>query len=78
MTKKTPSDRAILSARVTEDSAEGWHSFCEKNGVSLSAIIEVTGLELLNEQSPPIEPMRQRLVTEARAVDIQRRARKRS
>ena len=78
MTKKTPAPRAILSARVSEDSAEGWHSFCDKNGVSLSAIIEVTGLELLNEQSPPIEPMRQRLVAEARTIDIQRRTRRKT
>ena len=77
MTKKNPS-RAIISARVSEESAEGWHSFCNKNGVSLSAIIEVTGLELMNEQAPPKEPMRQRLVHEARMVDIQRRTRRKT
>lgn len=46
-----------------------------QNGVSLTALIEVAGLQLAEETHPPQIPARVRMVEEARQVDIARRNR---
>ena len=66
-----------ISVKVSKDSAEGWKGFCDKNGVTLSAFIEVAGLMLVDETVPPTVKERARMVEKAREVDRTRRVRKR-
>lgn len=73
---KKVSPEITLSVKVTANSAEGWKGFCEKNGITLSAFIEVAGLQLLNETAPPTIKERQVMVEKAREIDQKRRIRK--
>lgn len=72
------SEREVLSAKVSSQAAEGWRSFCLAHGVSLTAMLEVAGLELAAETMPPSEEGRLRMVLKAREVDMRRRSRKRT
>jgi hypothetical protein len=66
--------REILSAKISKRSAEG---FCHGNGISLTAMIEVAGLQLADEQVPPRIEARVEMVKQAREIDIERRSRRR-
>ena len=68
--------RVVISAKVSQESADGWRDFCELNGVSISAMLEVAGLHLAEETFPPSLPERQEMVDRARAIDNARRARR--
>ena len=68
--------KVVLSAKVTKEAAEGWKNFCDNNGITLSAFIEVAGLQLANESAPPNVYERQLMVEQARKIDQQRRSRK--
>ena len=70
--------RKIVSAKLSKEAAEGWQKFCHANGVSLSAMMEVAGLQLGEEDSPPRNPTRVGMVELARSIDIERRSRSRS
>lgn len=67
-----------LSVKVSQASADGWKSFCKDNGITLSAFIEVAGLQLLNESYPPKVRERQKMVKLAQEIDQQRRIRSKS
>ena len=69
-------DREVISAKVSQNSAAGWRKFCEQNGVSLAALLEVAGLQLADEANPLAAIERIDMVEEARAIDIQRRSRR--
>ncbi|MDJ0640177.1 MAG: hypothetical protein QNJ20_15215 [Paracoccaceae bacterium] len=69
-------DREVISAKVSQGSAAGWRKFCEDNGVSLAALLEVAGLHLADETNPPTTTERIEMIEEARAIDIQRRSRR--
>lgn len=69
-------EREVLSAKISKESADGWKKFCHGNGVSLTAMIEVAGLQLAEEQVPPKVEARKQMVELAREVDIARRSRK--
>ena len=69
------SERKVISAKISTRSLEGWRTFCMKNGVSLTALIEVAGLQLAEESHPPTVQARVRMVEDARKVDIERRTR---
>ena len=66
--------KKIISAKVSLESADGFTDFCKSNGISLSAFLEVAGLDLKEETTPP-SPVRQRVVERAREVDQLRRRR---
>ena len=70
------SDKKVISAKISKESADGWRDFCHDNGVSLTALIEVAGLQLAQETHPPTVQARVKMVEEARRVDIERRARR--
>ena len=73
--KRSPN--ITISAKVSAESAQGWKKFCSDNGITLSAFIEVAGLQLLGETAPPIVEERQIMVEKARQIDQERRIRKR-
>jgi len=70
--------REVLSAKISKPAAEGWKRFCRGNGISLTAMIEVAGLQLGEEQVPPGIQARVDMVDLAREIDIARRSRKRN
>lgn len=70
-----PENREVISAKISAASAAGWREFCYQHGVSLTAMLEVEGLELAAENSAPSKA-RQDLIAKARLVDRIRRARK--
>ena len=70
------SDKKVISAKISKESADGWRDFCHDNGVSLTALIEVAGLQLAQETNPPTIEARVKMVEEARRVDIDRRMRR--
>lgn len=69
-------ERVVITAKISRESAEGWRHFCDGNGVSLTAMLEVAGLELAEETLPPTLEARRRMAENAREVDRQRRVRK--
>lgn len=71
-----PDDREILTAKISRQAAAGWRNFCDSNGVSITALIEVAGKELAAETMPPTVEARQRMIIQAREVDRLRRSRK--
>jgi len=68
----------VISAKIAGRAARGWRDFCERNGVSVTAMLEVAGLELEGETSPPTVEARQRMVEAARELDMRRRRRRSS
>ena len=68
--------RETLTAKISTESARGWKDFCNSNGISLTAMIEVAGLELAQETNPPTVQARISMIEKARAIDIARRSRK--
>ena len=70
--------RVVISGRVSQESADGWRSFCEGNGISLAAFLEAAGRVLGNETVPPSVEERRRMVEAARKVDLDRRRRRHS
>ena len=76
MTKSNNSDpREVLSAKISSKSAAGWRDFCFAHGITLTAMLEIAGLELAKESNPPIEA-RQAMIEKAREMDRERRMRK--
>ncbi len=73
---KNNSPEITISVKVSTQSADGWKQFCNQNGITLSAFIEVAGLQLLGETAPPKVKARQEMVEMAREIDQLRRARK--
>ena len=69
-------ERVVITAKISSQSAAGWRNFCDQNGISLTAMLEVAGLELAEETAPPIVEARQKMVEAARVVDGSRRARR--
>lgn len=74
---ETADERMIVSGRVSAIAADGWRTFCEANGISLSGFLEAAGLALAKETFPPSIEARRALVEEARRVDLRRRSRRR-
>lgn len=72
-----PDDREILTAKVSRQAADGWREFCAANGVTITALIEVAGLDLAAETIPPTVEARVKMVQRARDVDLERRSRRR-
>lgn len=75
---KADEDREVISAKVSKQAAEGWRRFCHNNGISLTAMIEVAGIQLGDEEFPPRVQARVEMVNQAREIDIERRSRRRS
>ena len=73
---ETNEDRVVITAKISRESADGWRKFCDGNGMSLTAMLEVAGLELAEENIPPDVEARRRMVTKAREVDRLRRVRR--
>ena len=73
---KNTGPQITLSAKVSQQSANGWKDFCSQNGITLSAFLEVAGLQLVNETAPPKVEERVKMVELARQIDQQRRVRK--
>ena len=71
-----PQDREVLSAKISCEAANGWKNFCSANGVSVTAMLEVAGVELASETLPPTVEARKRMVEAAREIDRLRRVRK--
>ncbi len=74
--KKNHPPQVTLSVKVSNESADGWKSFCDANGITLSAFIEVAGQQLATESYPPKVEERKHMVELARNIDQQRRIRK--
>ncbi len=69
-------DRETLSAKITSDAYDGWRTFCHQNGVSVTAMVEVAGRELALQTNPRNVLARKEMIEKARAIDIERRARR--
>lgn len=73
--QETRKSREVLSAKISSEALSGWRDFCLAHGVTLTAMLEVAGLELAKESNPPIEA-RQIMIRKAREIDLARRVRK--
>ena len=69
-------DREVVTAKVSRKSADGLRKFCAENGITITALIEVTGEELAKETAPPRDAGYRRMVLSARQIDLERRSRK--
>ena len=70
-------EREVITAKISRKAADGWRQFCAANGVTLTALIEVAGLDLAKETSPPTVEARVKMVQRAREIDLERRSRRR-
>lgn len=67
-----------VRARVTDESLAGWRGLCDEAGVSMSALIEATGLMLgkwVRESGGEMTAMMAEGVALAREIDADRRRR---
>ena len=62
-----------LSARVSDEAAEGWATFVEFNGVSFSALLEATG-RLIYQGKPAVHS--DEVIELARQIDRERAKRR--
>jgi hypothetical protein len=69
-------DRSALHAYLSVDSHASWQRFSEANGISITSLLEVLGLELEEEmrRTDP-DDLRQPWVKAARRIDAIRRRR---
>jgi hypothetical protein len=69
--------RRTIHANISAEAREGWRSFCDENGVSISAMVEAVGLYYARVARGEIAPSRrgQAAVAEARRIDVERRSR---
>ncbi|NND48984.1 MAG: hypothetical protein HKN60_01895 [Rhizobiales bacterium] len=72
-----PGKREILVAKISAPSAEGWRCFCEQNGISLTAMLEIVCRDLGDGTLPASQEGLDQLVVSAREVDRARRSRSR-
>lgn len=70
-------EREVITAKISRQAADGWRRFCAGNGVTLTALIEVAGIDLATETIPPTVEARQKMIEQARQIDLARRSRKR-
>ena len=75
---ETSAERVVITAKISRRAAEGWRNFCDVNGVSLTAMLEVAGIDLAQETSPPSVTARLQMIVDAREVDRLRRMRRKA
>ncbi len=68
--------KETLSAKISSDAYVGWRDFSHANGVSVTAMVEVAGLDFAEETNPRNVLIRKEMVEKARAIDIARRSRR--
>ncbi|MBT5186971.1 MAG: hypothetical protein HOH19_11135 [Kordiimonadaceae bacterium] len=73
---KISEEKEVITAKISKESAEGWRNFCAGNGITVTAFIEVAGMDLINESIPPKVKARQNMVEDARKIDMNRRSRR--
>ena len=69
-----PDASLAIHAYLSEESRKAWGDFALANGCSITALLEVLGLELAEEEEEA-EPHREQWVIAARRVDGIRRRR---
>ena len=74
--EESASDRYMISGRLSKKAAAGWRDFCDANGISLTAFLEIAGLDLADDSSPSKVPERRKMVEKAKAIDTRRRGRR--
>lgn len=73
-TQTVINERRALHAYLSEHSHDGWHDFAAKNGVSVSALLEVIGDSLADNANTLRVSVH---VDAARVLDAMRRKRRR-
>ncbi len=73
-------DRRALHAYLSREAHDAWHDFAAEQGVSVSGLLEASGLELVPVVSGKAKPRKEHveLVDAARRIDAARRRRRRS
>ncbi|MEM7467975.1 MAG: hypothetical protein AAF387_13960 [Pseudomonadota bacterium] len=74
--KEPAVDRQMISGRLSQKAAAGWRDFCDANGVSLTAFLEVAGLDLADDDTPSKIEARRQMVAKAKLLDTKRRGRR--
>ncbi len=75
-------ERRALNVRLTPESVKGWEDFCAREGVTLTAILEVVGRSLAEGSAVTDDPAyRQseafaRIIAEARRLTAESRRRR--
>ena len=63
-------NRQILTAKISEEAANGWRDFCEMHGISVSALLEAAGEAAGRDIAGPPGLARQR--TCSRMIEVAR------
>jgi len=74
--RKTEQNRVTISAKISPEASLGWRNFCDQNGISVAAMLEIAGIQLANEEFPPKIEERRNMVSLAREIDRKRRDRR--
>ena len=69
--------RRNIHARVSEDSYAGWASLCDKEGVTMSGLMEAIGLFWLEHREEPVSDVQGKgIMAIAHQIDRDRRRRR--
>lgn len=73
-------DRRALHAYLSREAHDAWHDFAAEQGVSVSGLLEASGLNLAPVVEGRSEPRKEQLelVDAARKIDAARRRRRRA
>ena len=66
-----------MTAKISSAAAQGWRDYCAANGITVTALIEVSGRVLANGSDAYLGSKQQEMIQEARRVDLERRQRRR-
>lgn len=76
MTMETTSKKRALHAYVTDAGHQAWHDFADRNGISVSALLEALAPVLAASDVVDVEVELDAVVLAARRIDSSRRRRR--
>lgn len=61
---------------MSEEAFDGWTGFAAANGVTLGALVEALGLQLVGRNAAPESETGRQIIAKARDIDRERRSRR--
>lgn len=69
-------DKTTVTVRMSRDCRRGWDKACQRYGVTLTALVEAIGCDLLDHGGTTSKDRGPALIERAREIDRERRSRR--